>query len=94
MKTKRVLLASALMLFSVGYTAFAQSGAAMTEADVTKKLEAAGYTNIHGIELEGRHFDADATTKDGKKVHLHVDAKTGAVSPVANESDEDEKGEK
>jgi hypothetical protein len=39
------------------------------------------------IEREGKHFDADAT-KDGKSVHLHVNATTGAITPMAHEDEE------
>jgi len=97
MRQHYLTLAGALaLLCGIGGSAMAQSGgksAAMTDADVTSKLEAAGYTNIHAVEHEGKHFDADATAKDGKAVHLHVDAKTGAVSQVANESEEEEEKE-
>ena len=63
----------------------------MTTAQVKQKLEAAGYTKVHGVEKEGTHFDADAM-KDGKAVHLHVDAKSGAIS-VANDEHEEEEAE-
>jgi hypothetical protein len=64
----------------------------LTAAQVTTKLEAAGYTKVHGIEKEGTHFDADAM-KDGKAVHLHVDAKSGAIAVANNEHDEEEEEE-
>lgn len=66
---------------------------ALSEADVKAKLEAAGYTNVHEVEREGKHFDADAM-KDGKAIHLHVDAMTGAITPSPNEDEEHEKHEK
>ena len=83
----------AAVLYGAGSAALAQSGgkATLTEADVTSKLEAAGYSNVHGVEREGKHFDADATTKDGKPAHLHVDAKTATVTQVAHESEEEER---
>lgn len=92
MRQKSLAIVAALALAGGG-SALAQSGGnarAMTEADVTTKLQAAGYTGIHGVEREGGHFDADATAKDGKAVHLHIDARTGAVKQVANESEEEE----
>ena len=64
----------------------------LTETQVAAKLQAAGYTNVHGIEHEGDHFDADAT-KDGKPVHLHVDAKTGAIVPANKEHESEENEE-
>lgn len=81
------------VLLCLGGIGFAHAGSqALTQAQVTAKLKAAGYTNVHAVELEGRHFDADAT-KDGQPVHLHVDANTGAIRPVAHESEEEEKAE-
>jgi hypothetical protein len=85
-----------VIALALGGSALAQSGgktSSMTEADVTTKLQAAGYTDIHHVEREGKHFDADASTKDGKPVHLHVDIRTGAISKVANEREEEEKRE-
>jgi hypothetical protein len=84
------------LAFLLGGTALAQSSgkaAAMTEADVTTRLQAAGYTGIHDVEREGKHFDAEATTKDGKPVHLHIDVRTGAITRVAAESEEEEEHE-
>jgi predicted aspartyl protease len=87
-------LFSALLLASSGALG-AQVGAKagdMTSAQVTAKLQAAGYASVHHVAREGDHFDADAT-KNGKPVHLHVDAKTGAITPVANEKEEGEEHE-
>ena len=53
----------------------------LTGAQVTAKLQAAGYTNVHDVEREGDHYDADAV-KDGRAVHMHVDRKTGAITPA------------
>lgn len=71
-----------------------QSSMGLTDAQVTAKLQAAGYTDVHGVEHEGDHFDADAM-KSGKPVHLHVNAKTGAIMPAnhENESEENEEHE-
>ncbi|NUS38750.1 MAG: PepSY domain-containing protein [Lysobacter sp.] len=82
----------AVVLYGAG-SALAQSSGkthGMTEGDVTSKLEAAGYSNVHGVEREGKHFDADATTKDGKPIHLHVDPGTGKITAVAHESEREE----
>jgi hypothetical protein len=84
-----VILAGALL---VGAGAHAADNT-LTEDQVKAKVEAAGYTNVHDIEREGKHFDADAT-KDGKSVHLHVDATTGAIKPMAHEDEEHEEHEK
>jgi hypothetical protein len=57
-----------------------QSGAAktMTEADVRQELQKQGYTSISDVKKKGDAFEAKAM-KDGKRVSLDVDAKTGKV---------------
>ena len=96
MQIRALTLTSVLgaLLLGLSASSAVASGQAtgMTEAQVTTKLQAAGYTKVHGVKREGKHFDADAT-KDGRTVHLHVDAATGAVSEVADESEEEEKAE-
>jgi len=86
-------LASALLLCASAASAQATSAAkGLTEAQVVTKLKEAGYTKVHGVEREGEHFDADAM-KDGKAVHVHVDATSGAIMPAPDESEENEKHE-
>jgi hypothetical protein len=85
---------AAALLWGIATPGIAQTSAkatALTQAQVVEKLQAAGYTKVHGVEKEGKHFDADAM-KDGKAVHLHVDASTGAIMP-ANDEDEREEAE-
>ncbi len=57
------------------------AAADLTTAQVKSRLEAAGYTNVQNVKKEGYHFNAWATAKDGKRVSLDVDAKTGAITP-------------
>jgi len=66
-----------------------QSQMGMTDAQVTQRLQAAGYTHVKNVKHEGDHFDADVT-KNGKSMHVHVNAKTGAITPAKNESEEDD----
>jgi hypothetical protein len=85
-------LCAGLFLFNAPIAAQSSMGSQsmrMTEAQVTAKLQAAGYTKVRGVEHEGDHFDADAM-KDGRSVHVHVDAKTGAIKPANKESEEEE----
>lgn len=85
--------ASTLLLFATALGAQPTSPAkGLTEAQVLTKLQEAGYTKVHGVEREGKHFDADAM-KDGKAVHVHVDAATGAITPAPDESEEHEEHE-
>lgn len=97
MKRQTWTLAGALCagLFLFNAPVIAQSSMdtqpSMTDAQVTAKLQAAGYTNVHGVELEGDHYDADAT-QGGRMVHVHVNAKSGAIT-TANDENEDEEHE-
>ena len=90
-------LCAGLFLFNApaaGQSSMSQSSMGLTDAQVTAKLQAAGYTNVHDVEHEGDHFDAEAM-KNGKTMHVHVDAKTGAIMPAndENESEENEEHE-
>jgi hypothetical protein len=65
------------------------SAAELTAAQVKRRVEVAGYTNVQDVKKEGHHFDAWATARDGKRVSLHVDAKTGVITPEGkNEKNE------
>lgn len=66
-----------------------QSPMGMTDAQVTQRLQAAGYSNVKNVKREGDHFDADAT-KNGMSVHVHVNARTGAITPANNENENEE----
>ena len=58
------------------------AAADLTAAQVKSRLEAAGYTNVQDVKKEGDHFDAMAVARDGKRVSVDVDAKTGAITPT------------
>jgi hypothetical protein len=83
-----------LLVATVAFAALGIAAAAdLTAAQVKSRLEAAGYTNVKNIKKEGDHFDAMATAKDGKRVALDVDAQTGAITPEAKETKQQEKNE-
>ena len=76
--TRFTALAGAVLLFALA----GQTGAAddeLTADQVKAKIEAAGFTNVSDIRREGDHFDAKAL-KNGEKVTLEVDAKTGTIT--------------
>ncbi len=50
----------------------------MTEAEVRQELQKQGYTNVSNVKKQGEHFEANAM-KDGKRVALEVDAKSGKI---------------
>lgn len=47
--------------------------------EVSKKLEAAGYTNVYKMEFEHGRYKAKAIS-NGKKVELYIDPQTGKIS--------------
>ncbi|KGQ18118.1 Propeptide PepSY amd peptidase M4 [Lysobacter dokdonensis DS-58] len=90
MKRKTLFLLSLALASGV---AFAQQPAtqpvqaAMTDAQVHAKLEAAGYTNVNDVKFEDGVWKADAKSADGNRVDVRIDAKSGAIYPdeqVAN----------
>jgi uncharacterized membrane protein YkoI len=69
-----------------------QAGAAtLTQDQVKAKVKEAGYTNVSDIRLEKDHYDVTAM-KDGKKVIIDVDAKTGAISPEEEHEENEHHG--
>ena len=55
-----------------------QSGTILSEGDVREKLTAEGYTSVSSLKREGNIYSADAM-KDGRKVSLSIDARSGKV---------------
>ncbi|ADV28843.1 Propeptide PepSY amd peptidase M4 [Pseudoxanthomonas suwonensis 11-1] len=47
---------------------------ALTEAQVRSLLTSAGYTKINDVEFDDGMWEADATSANGKKVDVRVDA--------------------
>jgi hypothetical protein len=85
---------SKLFVASVALSAFGIASAQdLTAAQVKSRLEAAGYTNVQNVKKEGNHFDAMATAKDGKRMALDIDAKTGAITQESKESKKEEERE-
>lgn len=79
---RTALLAAGLTLAAGG--AFAADdrpagGDWLTIPQVYQKLEAAGYRDIDEIERERRGYEVHATDRDGRRVKLDVDGRSGAV---------------
>jgi hypothetical protein len=51
----------------------------LNKDEVTAKLAAAGYENVHDVEYEHGLWSADAKTKGGNDVDLLVDPGDGSV---------------
>lgn len=86
MKDYLKLIVASIAFLAVGIAAAAD----LTAAQVKSRLEGAGYTNVQNVKKEGDHFDAMATAKDGKRVYLDVNAKTGAITPESKKEEERE----
>jgi hypothetical protein len=59
----------------------AQSGSAagMGATEVVQKLEAAGYRDIRGLELDDGLWEADATSPRGFEIELKINPGSGAI---------------
>lgn len=59
--------------------ATAPQAALLTIRQIYDTLEAAGYRTISEIELSHLHYEVEADDAQGRRVKLHVNARTGAV---------------
>ncbi len=81
--TRTSLVTAALLAACAGGAAAAQDvppAGALSAEQVTAKLSAAGYTNVHDVEFDDGAWEAEALASSGKPVDLVVDAKSGAVT--------------
>ena len=53
--------------------------ALLPAADITAALTAAGYRDIHDLDLDDAVWEADATNAQGQRVELRLNAHTGKV---------------
>jgi hypothetical protein len=87
--TRRLAIIAAFSLFAgtSGMALADQPGPDwLTAAQITQKLEAAGYTNITGLVADDGHWEGKGV-KAGKIVELHVDPHTGAVTKEEIDND-------
>jgi len=56
----------------------APSGKTLSEAEARQELQKQGYGNVGDVKRKGNMYEAHAM-KDGKRVSLDVDARTGQV---------------
>lgn len=55
-----------------------QSGTILSESDVRQKLLAQGYSDVGSLKREGNIYSTEAV-KNGRKVSLSIDARSGKV---------------
>lgn len=51
----------------------------LTASEITQKLQAAGYTSIHELDLDEAVWDVEAMDANGQRLELRVNGYTGAV---------------
>ena len=74
------LIVTSVAFSAIVIAAAQYPNAGKINADQAKaRIEAAGFTNVQDVRREGSRWDANATDKDGKRVSLAVDRKTGAL---------------
>ena len=57
----------------------AAGGKMLTAAEVTQRLQAAGYTSVHELDLDEAVWDVEAVDAQGQRLELRVNGFTGAV---------------
>lgn len=72
------LVAAILLGATVSAYADAPGADWMTKEQVTRKLQAMGYTDIRKLEADDGHWEGDAS-KAGASYEIHVDPHTGAL---------------
>jgi hypothetical protein len=79
----RIPLIATVVVFALSPLAFATDDKPgpdwMSPEQVTQKLEAAGYSNITGLEADDGHWEGKGV-KNGKIMEFHVDPKSGAIT--------------
>lgn len=63
--------------------------AVLPAAEVIKRIEAAGYTQVHDLDLDDAVWEADALDAKGERVELRINGHTGAVMSVESERYDD-----
>jgi hypothetical protein len=79
--TATAILATVLLAAAIPARADTDTPGAdwMPQDQVTKKLEAAGYTNITGLQADDGHWEGKGV-KNGQITEFHVDPHSGAIS--------------
>ena len=79
-------LAALLLAAGTATGAFAQQSPAVQPAnptlsvkEINDRVEGQGYRNITQVEREGDRYEVKATTAEGGRVELYLDAHTGEV---------------
>jgi len=76
-----VSVVSALLLSTAAY-----AGGMMSQDQIAQKVLEQGYSKVNRMEMEDGMYEVKATDKDGKRVKLNVDPKTGKVVGMHKDS--------
>ena len=81
MQVRKLAVVAAVIVSGIaGYASADQPGSDwMNKEQVMGKLNAAGYSNITGLEADDGHWEGKGT-KNGKIMEFHVDPHTGALT--------------
>ena len=86
MKTRRTFLsclslatAAAVVLPLSAVPALAADGSLLSESEITQAMLDQGYAKVLRMEMEDGLYEVKVKTKDGKRMSLNVDPKTGKV---------------
>ena len=79
------LLAASPLVFALPADAQGAAQSALSPAEIVKKVESEGYTNVHDVEFDDGRWELEATSPAGKPVDLAVDASTGKIVHEEND---------
>jgi uncharacterized membrane protein YkoI len=61
------------------------TGTLLTAAEISKLLNAAGYSSVHELELDEAVWDAEALDAQNRRVEVRLNGFTGAIVATGNE---------
>ncbi|MCC6765867.1 MAG: PepSY domain-containing protein [Deltaproteobacteria bacterium] len=75
-------LVAFIITVSVGVipaAAHSEANSLLSFPEVTRIVEAAGYTHVHDLEYDDGEYEADAISPAGVPVDLHIDPRDGRI---------------
>lgn len=96
MKTPAILALALVLSAGLAGSAFAEKGPDgkpgadwMPKEQLLQKLEAAGYSNLKGLEADDGHWEGEGT-KNGAKMEFRADPRTGELLSEKLDHDDDD----
>jgi uncharacterized membrane protein YkoI len=66
----------------------AQAAPAMPMEQVLAQLKADGYAEVYEIERDKGRYEVEARNREGRRVELYLDARTGKILETKDEDDD------